>query len=91
MEDLIQRLFVLDPAQRIGSLANGINEIYAHPWYREIDFGKLRQKELVAPWIPEIQDPLDTTNFETWDHLKDKTKNRETVISADQQRIFRSF
>lgn len=92
MEDLIHQLFVLDPAKRIGSLAKGINEIYVHPWFIGVDFAKLRQKELKAPWVPEIDDPLDTHNFEAWDHLEDKTKKYDTAtITADQQRIFRSF
>jgi protein kinase A len=91
MEDLIQRLFVVDPAQRIGSLAKGINEIYTHPWFQEIDFGKLRHKQLDAPWVPDIKDALDTHNFETWDHLTDQTKNDVPAISSDQQRIFTSF
>jgi serine/threonine protein kinase len=91
VEDLIQRFFVLDPAKRIGSLARGINEIYAHKWYKEIDFGELKQKEIEAPWIPNIKDPLDTANFENWDHLEDKTKKVEPRISEETQRIFKNF
>jgi serine/threonine protein kinase len=91
VEDLIQRLLVVDPKQRIGSLANGINEIYAHPWFKGINFGKLRQKEIEAPWIPEVKNTLDVTNFESWDHLEDKTKSNESLISAVQQKIFKSF
>jgi protein kinase A len=91
VEDLIQRFFVLDPAKRLGSLARGINEIYAHTWYDEIDFGELRQKEIPAPWTPNIKDPLDTANFESWDHLEDKTKTQNPFISEEQQRIFKSF
>eukprot|EP00537_Pseudo-nitzschia_pungens_P003638 CAMPEP_0172373704 /NCGR_PEP_ID=MMETSP1060-20121228/52886_1 /TAXON_ID=37318 /ORGANISM="Pseudo-nitzschia pungens, Strain cf. cingulata" /LENGTH=834 /DNA_ID=CAMNT_0013100113 /DNA_START=170 /DNA_END=2671 /DNA_ORIENTATION=- len=88
LKDLFQRLFVSDPAQRIGSLANGINEIYGHSWFRDIDFGKLRKKELDPPWIPEVKDPFDTANFESWDHLRDKSKGKEPTISAAEQRIF---
>lgn len=91
VEDLIQRLLVLDPSQRIGSLANGTNEIYAHPWLKGINFGKLRQKGIAAPWIPEVKNALDVTNFESWDHLEDKTKSNESSISPGQQKIFKSF
>ena len=59
MEDLLQRFFVLDPAKRLGSLARGINEIYAHQWYAEVDFAELRHKDIAAPWIPQISDPFD--------------------------------
>lgn len=91
MKDLLERIFIRDPAQRIGSLANGINEIYGHSLFSDIDFGMLRQKEVDAPWIPEVKDQFDTTNFESWDHLKDRTKGKEPTISAENQRIFKSF
>lgn len=91
VEDLLQRFFILDPAKRLGSLARGINEIYAHNWYSEIDFAELRQKELDAPWVPNIKDPLDTANFESWDHLQDKQTTTDPPLSEEQQRIFKSF
>ena len=91
VEDLLQRFFILDPAKRLGSLARGINEIYAHSWYADIDFAELRQKEVAAPWVPNIKDPLDTTNFESWDHLEDKQKKTDPPITEEQQRIFQSF
>merc|ERR1711920_4408 len=73
IEDLLQRFFILDPAKRLGSLARGINEIYRHQWFSDLDFSELRNKDIVAPWVPEIHDPLDRSNFENWDHLEDKT------------------
>lgn len=91
--DLVGLLLVLDPSQRLGALAGGINEIYAHPWFGGIDFGKLRQKEVTAPWVPAVADPLDTANFENWDHLEDQTTKGASVpvVSSEQQRIFESF
>lgn len=91
VKDLIQRLLAIDPMQRIGSLANGINEIYAHPWFSGINFGKLRQKGIEAPWIPKVKNPLDATNFESWDHLEDKSMSNESIILAVHQEIFKSF
>lgn len=91
VEDLIRRLLVVEPRRRIGSLANGINEIYTHRWFSEINFGRLRQKRIKAPWVPEVKDALDSTNFESWDHLEDKSMSNESPISSYQQRIFETF
>lgn len=91
LEDLLQRFFVLDPAKRLGSLARGINEIYAHQWYSEIDFAELRHKEIEAPWLPEINDPLDKSNFENWDHLEDKMLTEDPPLRLEEQRIFHNF
>jgi protein kinase A len=91
VKDLIQKLLVVDPAQRIGSLANGINEIYTHSWFTGINFGKLRQKRVDAPWLPQVKNELDATHFESWDHLEDKSTSNALPISEEEQRIFESF
>jgi serine/threonine protein kinase len=91
IEDLLQRFFVLDPAKRLGSLARGIDEIYAHLWYAEIDFADLRLKEIKPPWVPEIKNPLDKSNFENWDHLVDKTLLDDPPISDRHHKIFETF
>lgn len=91
IEDLLQRFFVLDPAKRLGSLARGINEIYAHLWYADIDFADLRLREITPPWVPEIKDPLDKSNFKNWDHLEDKTLRDDPPISDSSQKIFEAF
>ena len=36
-------------------------------WFDEIDFGKLVDKKLPAPWVPPIKDPLDASNFDDYD------------------------
>lgn len=93
LEDLIQRFFVIDPAKRLGSLARGINEIYAHQWFRSqsINFNDLRHKDITAPWVPTLKDPLDRTNFENWDHLEDKATKKDPPISEKHQKIFENF
>jgi protein kinase A len=91
IEDLLQRFFELDPAKRLGSLARGINEIYAHQWYSEIDFAELRHKEIEAPWLPQINDPLDKSNFENWDHLEDKTLKQDPSLPPHEQSTFHNF
>ena len=91
VEDLLQRFFVIDPSNRLGSLARGIDEIYSHLWYDSIDFDALRHKDLTAPWVPKIKDPLDRSNFNSWDHLNDKTKQTHPPLTAEQQKIFGEY
>jgi serine/threonine protein kinase len=73
-DDSIMRLLVVDPSQRLGSLASGLKDIYRQSWFRDMNFDRLKRKEIRAPWVPKISDPLDTANFENWDHLPDKTR-----------------
>lgn len=90
-KDLINRMLVIDPTQRLGSLARGEKDIYRSAWFEEIDFEELKRKEIAAPWIPNIKDPLDTSNFENWDHLDNKETAKDPPISKKDDDIFKSF
>ena len=90
-EDLCGRILVTDPSRRMGSLARGAKDIFKSKWLSDIDFDTLRRKDVKAPWIPEIKDPLDTRNFENWDHLDDKTKNKDPPITRKEDNIFAVF
>lgn len=91
-EKLITRLLEPDPTKRLGSLAGGIEDIYMDKFFEEYDFFDLRRKEIVAPWIPDIKDPLDTSQFEDWGHLEDKTLNdKDPPLDDEDQKIFENF
>ena len=90
-KSLISRMLVTDPCQRLGSLAMGEKEIFRDAWFQQIDFHKLKRKELKAPWVPKIKDPLDRSNFENWDHLDDKALAKDPPISASDNALFQSF
>nr|GEW87429.1 serine/threonine-protein kinase tricorner-like [Tanacetum cinerariifolium] len=61
-KDLISKL-LCNVNQRLGS--KGADEIKAHPWFRGIDWDKIYQME--AAFIPEVNDELDTQNFEKFE------------------------
>eukprot|EP00457_Paulinella_chromatophora_P003354 gb/GEZN01003361.1/.p1 GENE.gb/GEZN01003361.1/~~gb/GEZN01003361.1/.p1 ORF type:complete len:590 (+),score=104.73 gb/GEZN01003361.1/:319-2088(+) len=50
-KDLLSKIFVTDPRQRLG--AGGYDEIYQHPFFKEIDWEKLRDKALTPPFRPQ--------------------------------------
>lgn len=79
------------PKYRLGSLARGEQDIYDHPWLVSIDFEALRLKELKAPFVPKIKDPLDASNFGDWGHVDDKLKKKFPKIDAKHQAIFDKF
>jgi hypothetical protein len=66
--DLIKRLLTPNPALRMGALAGATQDIMDHNWYRAASFNweHLMQKRLVAPYLPPINDPLDTSNFDPY-------------------------
>lgn len=60
--DLIQRL-MCDVDQRLGT--RSVDDIKSHAYFRGIDWDRLY--ELPAPYIPELQGELDTSNFEQFE------------------------
>lgn len=90
-KELLKSMLVTDPSRRLGSLAEGSKGIYRAGWFNDIDFVALREKEIPAPWKPDIKDPLDGSNFEDWSHLKDKQAETFPALSAKEQAIFKSF
>nr|XP_043636720.1 serine/threonine-protein kinase tricornered-like [Erigeron canadensis] len=61
-KDLISKL-LCNVNQRLGS--KGADEIKAHPWFRGIDWERIYEME--AAFIPEVNDELDTQNFEKFE------------------------
>ncbi|CAH9103872.1 unnamed protein product [Cuscuta europaea] len=60
--DLICRL-LCNVEQRLGT--KGAHEIKAHPWFNGVDWDKLYTMK--AAFIPEVNDELDTQNFEKFE------------------------
>ncbi|KAK7356911.1 hypothetical protein VNO80_16191 [Phaseolus coccineus] len=68
-KDLISRL-LCNVDQRLGT--KGADEIKAHPWFKGVDWDKLYQMK--AAFIPEVNDELDTQNFEKFEEVDNQTQ-----------------
>lgn len=88
---IIQGFVTKDPNQRLGSLKGGEDDVLRHPWFKAIDPEKLRNKEIPAPHVPKIKNPLDASNFDDWSHLEDKTKKKYPKLTAEQEKVFSTF
>lgn len=59
---LLRGLLNRDPAQRLGN--RGAAEIKAHPFFAEIDWGKLLARRYQPPFKPKVASAADTSNFD---------------------------
>lgn len=52
----IKGLLERDPNRRLGYRpgGGGLDDLKAHPWFRGIDWEKLRKKEVVPPFEPDV-------------------------------------
>lgn len=93
-KDLIDRLLVVDVTKRLGYAAepgtSNHHQILEHEWFGTIDFEKLRSKELTAPWVPELKDDLDTSQFYEFDE-EEEAYTPYRMLREDEQKVFEAF
>merc|ERR1712241_441635 len=63
-KDVITRMLERDPKKRLGSSANDYKDIQKHAFFKSIDWQKLYNKEIEAPYKPKVQGADDTSNFD---------------------------
>ena len=91
-KDLIQKLLVRNPAKRLGNLSNGPKDIQNHPWFGTMDWKALPNKEIDAPWIPEIKEGAVVTESQydsTGGNYRDLSSGKP--LSMEEQSFFNSF
>lgn len=86
--DLILRLCA-SADRRLGK--NGSNEVKAHPFFKGVDFSlDLRQQK--APYIPKIDHPTDTSNFDPIDPEKLRNSSSDSFdFNSDTGKSFHGF
>ena len=81
--DILKRL-LCDADHRLG--ANGVQEIFDHPFFEKCDWKNLRSHK--APWIPDLKSDEDCQNFDHFDEeepfqpvedRKSKKNNRKDI------------
>ena len=60
-QDLILKFLEHDPTKRYGNLRHGAGDVFAHPWFREVDWDKLKNREITAPYLPKIASAGDAS------------------------------
>lgn len=89
--DFMNQMLHKDPILRLGSLVGGENDVLMHPWFRGWNPKMIRSQKLKAPWIPNVKDTMDTSHFEDWSDVEDKTAEKYPPLSEKQELIFEDF
>ncbi|KAH6910317.1 AGC/PKA protein kinase [Coprinopsis sp. MPI-PUGE-AT-0042] len=64
--DLIVKLMEGDPSRRYGNLRHGAGDVFAHPWFKEVDWDKLANREITSPYLPRINGEGDASAFDRY-------------------------
>ena len=64
-KSLLRGLLTREPTQRLGSGPGDVEDIKRHDFFSGIDWVKLAAGEIPPPWVPDIRDNTDTSQFST--------------------------
>ena len=63
-KDLINKLLVIDPKNRLGVGKDGVEKLKQHPYFKDVNWEDLEQLKVTPPFIPEIDEPNDLKYIE---------------------------
>lgn len=61
---VLRGLLTRDPKRRLGSGEKDAEEIKCQPFFSDISWTKLANGEIPPPWNPQLNNPLDTSQFD---------------------------
>ncbi|RYG50527.1 hypothetical protein EON67_05110, partial [archaeon] len=65
--DVIAKLLARSVVDRLGCKKDGVDEIFAHPWFAKVSMEQLLRKAVRAPWKPDLEAEDDSRYFEEYE------------------------
>ncbi|KAF2746516.1 hypothetical protein M011DRAFT_494988 [Sporormia fimetaria CBS 119925] len=89
---ILQKLLTREPELRLGSGPTDAQEIMSHAFFRNINWDDVYHKRIPAPFIPQIKNATDTSNFDTeFTSVTPVLTPVQSVLSQAMQEEFRGF
>jgi len=66
-KELIMKLLVRDPCQRLGMTKGGVQAICDQKWFSDVDYASYINRKVPAPWKPVCESLTDVSNFDPYD------------------------
>ena len=73
-----------DQSKRSGNGSNDASDIMSHPFFRDVDWEALRNRQVPAPYKPTVSSAHDTRNI-------DKMFTNEKPVETPEQTIGNTF
>ncbi|GLH15555.1 uncharacterized protein GBIM_19983 [Gryllus bimaculatus] len=88
--DFITRLLVKDPRKRLGGGEGDAEELKRHPFFKGINWEELARKAVPAPFVPKIDNELDTSNFSE-EFTKMTPTDSPAIVPPNFDKIFKGY
>ena len=79
----MKNLLQADLTKRYGNLRNGVKDIKDSPFFGDIDWERLMDKKIPAPYIPPVSGITDTSNFDQYPDSTDKNGVSPPAMNPD--------
>jgi protein kinase A len=95
--DMIDHLLIKNPSKRLGATETPThNPILSHPWLAKVNVVALRRRAVSAPWVPQLDSPMDDRHFdpvsdEGDDDLDDLGRGCNPRLTQSEQARFAGF
>lgn len=90
-KDIISKLCHVHPSRRLGNLRGGAADVKNHPWFKDIDWERMYNRQLEAPIKPHVSCSTDTRNFEDYDNEPERRVAYSTDMRKKYDHCFESF
>lgn len=89
---ILQQLLTREPKDRLGSGPTDAQEIMSHAFFANINWVDVYHKRIPPPFIPQISNPTDTSNFDTeFTSVTPVLTPVQSHLSPQMQEEFRGF
>ena len=89
-EDLIKKLLVVNPKERLGYGPNGCDDVKNHPFFNGVDWDLAYEKKLPPPFVPKLKGEMDLRYFDSiftdepiGGEKRKNTRDRERELSNE--------
>ncbi len=65
--EIVKKLLKVYQSKRLGRTKGGASAVMKQKWFSGFDWGSLLNRELEPPFVPEVNDPLDSSNFDSYE------------------------
>lgn len=82
---IVKKLLTVNSAFRLGNLSGGVDDIIRDPFFASVDWAALGNRTVKAPFVPTINNPLDSSNFDEYE------EDDSIPVFTGSQDVFKGF